>query len=306
MTEEERIRRSLEELKRLTGLTLMLSPEDEADEDAEEKLAMITAAYREKYDRTNFLRNLLYGNIQEADLYAAASRFHIPENGRRAVLVIECGDGNAESAAQVTRQLFVDGKGSLQAVLDERRLVLVRTLRQREGEEQILSLAHTAVDTLNSEAMIKVRVGFSREIRTLKEMPKAFREAVTALRIGSIFYSSETVLDYSRLGIGRLVYDLPVESGKMFLRELFGGGSPDDFDDETKEIINAFFENNLNISETARQLFVHRNTLVYRLEKLHQATGLDLRIFDDAIAMKIAMMISSSLRADERKGEKYR
>ena len=295
MAEEETISRSLAELKRLTGLTLVLSGESRPDADTAERLAMLTAAYREKYDRANFIRNLLYGNVQDTDVYAAASRFHIPEAGRRVLYVIECDEGRSEMAGQFLKALFLKESGDISAVLDEKRAVLIRSRKRGEDESDELTLAHTIVDMLNTEAMIKVRVGYGRETGSLKSMPEAFREAVMSLEIGRIFYSSETVLYYSRLGIGRLIYDLPEESGRLFLKELFGEGSPDDLDDETLSIIDAFFENNLNIAETARRLYVHRNTLVYRLEKLRQATGLDLRIFDDAIAMKLALMINSRL-----------
>ena len=292
MAEDEKILKMLKDLKRLTGLSLKL---EETDDDTPEKLSMLAAAYRDRYDRTNFIRNLLYGNVDQTDLYAAASRFHIAEHGRRALYVVECTEGDAKSAEHILKALFLRESGDIQAVLDEKRAVLIRSLKNGDGETEKLSLAHMIVDMLNSEAMIKVRVGYGRDTESLGEMPQAFREASLSLEIGRIFYSGETVFHYSELGIGRLIYDLPEESSRLFIRELFGEGSPDDFDEETNSIINAFFENNLNIAETARRLYVHRNTLVYRLEKLHQMTGLDLRVFDDAIAMKLAMMINRSL-----------
>ncbi len=296
--EQDDINRTLEELRKVTGLSLTLDGEEDGiAEDAAEKIAMLTAAWREKYDRTNFLRNLLYGNISEADLYAAASRFHIQENGRRLLYVIECRGGSAEEAGRIIRQMFVLRTGDQFAVLDENRMILIKSLAARDDDGKLMSEAHTMVDMLNMEAMISARVGYSAPIESLKDMPAAFREAVLSLEIGRIFYSSGTVFRYDRLGIGRLVYDLPEESCRLFLKELFGDSSPDDFDEETVSIINAFFENNLNISETARQLYIHRNTLVYRLEKLHQATGLDLRNLDDAIALKLGMMISRCMKA---------
>ena len=297
MDDDAKLRESLEELKKVTGLPLSLDGtggEDAAD--TLEKIAMLTSAWRDKYDRTNFLRNLLYGNISDTDLYAAASRFHIPERGRRVLYVIECAGAEAENAGRILRQMFVLKAGDQLAVLDELRVVLIKSLSKADQEDTLTGDAHTMVDMLNMEAMIRARVGFASPIETLKDMPEAFRNALVALKIGSIFYMSETALNYNRLGIGRLIYDLPESSCRLFLKEVLGDISPDDFDEETVSIISAFFENNLNISETARQLYVHRNTLVYRLEKLHQATGLDLRFFDDAIALKLAMMISDALK----------
>lgn len=304
MDEFSQIEKALEELRKATGLSLSLDT-DPADlpEDAAGRLSMLTAAWREKYDRSSFFRHLLYGTISEADLYAAASRFHIPEYRPRQLYVIELRSDKAEEAARVLRQMFELRSGDQFSVLDDRRIILVKSLTDRDSEESALSDAHTMIDMLSMEAMISARVGLSAPLEALRDMPAAFRNAMLSLKIGSIFYSSETVLQYSRLGIGRLVHDLTDDACRLFLREIFGEAHLDDFDDETVGIINAFFENNLNISETARQLYVHRNTLVYRLEKLHQATGLDLRIFDDAVALKLAMMISDCMRYREKNGE---
>ena len=112
-----------------------------------------------------------------------------------------------------------------------------------------------------------------------------------ALDVGKIFYSHKKVIAYGNLGIGRLIYQLPLPLCKMFIKEIFDDKTPDDFDEETLTTINKFFENNLNVSETSRQLYIHRNTLVYRLDKLQKSTGLDLRVFEDAITFKIALMV---------------
>lgn len=315
--EQNQLTAVLEDLRRLTGLSLLVPDEVEDPEEAAEKLRLLADAYREKYDKTNFLRNLLYGAIPEADLYVAASRFHIPGTGRRILFLLECQPGDSREAARIMKHLFLSSGGDQFAVLDEQHMVLIRDLggercaesrkkgrrssgaSAEEAEEKYRTLAHTIVDMLNTEAMIRVRLGYSRPVDNLRELPDSFREAMLSLRIGKIFMANEVILSYEHLGVGRLIHDLPEETCRHFLKEVFRDGSPDDFDEETVTIINAFFENNLNISETARQLYVHRNTLVYRLEKLHQATGLDLRVFDDALELKIAMMISDSLKYRE-------
>lgn len=297
------VARTLEELKKATGLNLRLdTDEGESPGDTAEKIAMLTAAWRDKFDRTNFLRNLLYGNIPDADLYAAASRFHIPQQGRRLLYVIECRGTSAEDAGRILRQLLVLRPGDQFAVLDARRMILIKSLTDKDTDEKLLTEAHTMVDMLNMEAMIGARVGYSTPVMTLKELPEAYKNALLSLEIGRIFYGSDTVLRFDRLGIGRLIHDLPEETSRMFMKEVFGDSSPDDLDEDTVTIIEAFFDNNLNISETARQLYVHRNTLVYRLEKLHQTVGLDLRNFDDAVALKLAMMIAGCMKA-RRAGE---
>lgn len=128
-------------------------------------------------------------------------------------------------------------------------------------------------------------------IQEIKEVSRSYKEAKMALDVGKIFFDERQIIAYSELGIGRLIYQLPIPLCKMFIREIFGGKSPDEFDEETLTTIHKFFENSLNVSETSRQLFIHRNTLVYRLDKLQKSTGLDLRIFEDAITFKIALMV---------------
>ena len=160
-----------------------------------------------------------------------------------------------------------------------------------ETHEDLERTASTILDMLNTEAMTKVHVAFGTVVNEIKEVSRSYKEAKMALDVGKIFYSDKKVIAYSNLGIGRLIYQLPMPLCKMFIKEIFGGKSPDDFDEETLVTISKFFENSLNVSETSRQLFIHRNTLVYRLDKLQKNTGLDLRVFEDAITFRIALMV---------------
>ena len=164
-------------------------------------------------------------------------------------------------------------------------------MKSGEGYKELEQTAHVVLDTLNSEAMSSVHVSYGTIVNSLKEVSRSYKEAKMALDVGKIFYSDKNVVAYSNLGIGRLIYQLPIPLCKMFIKEIFNGKSPDDFDEETLSTINKFFENSLNVSETSRQLFIHRNTLVYRLDKIQKSTGLDLRVFDDAITFKIALMV---------------
>ena len=287
--------KALADLKKMTGLDLVCSDGNAPGEDAAERLEMLAAAYREKYDKTNFIRNLLCGSISDTDIYAAALRFHIVGEERRVLYVVDCCDRRAEEAEQVLKHMFLRRSGDQCALFDDRRVVLFRTLYEKEGRNEILGLARTIVDMLNTEAMIRVRVGFGETAENLRGMPEAFRQAALAIEIGDTFYSNETVHEYSHLGIGRLIHDLPENTRRLYLREIFGGDGKEGFDSETLEIINTFFENDLNVTETARQLYIHRNTLLYRIEKIRQTTGYDLRKFDDAIDLKLALMISGSM-----------
>ena len=152
------------------------------------------------------------------------------------------------------------------------------------------------VDMMNAEAMMNVRVAYGTIVQELKDVSKSYKEASLALDVGKIFYVEKKVNAYSNLGIGRLIYQLPVNLCRIFIDEIFGDADPAEFDEEILTTVNKFFENNLNVSETSRQLFVHRNTLVYRIEKLQKSTGLDVRTFDDALTFKIAMMVVNYMK----------
>ncbi len=299
MKEEESLRKALAELNTLTGLNLSMEKQPEDMSAAAEKISLITEAYREKNSKTSYLQKLLAGRLSTAEIYSQAVRFHVPPEEKRAVFVIETKNVSDENILTVLKQLFMTKTHDFAMMADELRLVLIKSLKEDEGDESLRITAHTIVDMLNTEAMARVRVGYGNVIHDISEMPVAYREARLSLEIGRIFYIGENVIRYSRLGIGRLIYQLPEDTCRLFLSEVFGQKMQVSFDDETVATINTFFDNNLNISETARQLYVHRNTLVYRLEKIHQATGLDIRVFEDAMTFKIASMVAAYLKDKE-------
>ena len=175
--------------------------------------------------------------------------------------------------------------------VDEKNIILVKELKSNEGYDELTKTAQVILTMLNTEAMTKVNIAFGTIVNEIKDVSRSYKEAKMALDVGKIFYSDRNIIAYSNLGIGRLIYQLPMPICKMFIKEIFDGRSPDDFDEETLMTINKFFENNLNVSETSRQLYIHRNTLVYRLDKLQKSTNLDLRVFEDAITFKVALMV---------------
>jgi carbohydrate diacid regulator len=187
--------------------------------------------------------------------------------------------------------LFSGNKKDFITAVDEKSIILVKELDEKQGYEDIEKIARTIVDMLNTEAMVKATVAYGTIVKEIKEVSRSYKEARMALDVGKIFFSTKNVIAYNNLGIGRLIYQLPIPLCKMFISEIFEGKSPDEFDEETLTTINKFFENSLNVSETSRQLYIHRNTLVYRLDKLQKSTGLDLRVFEDAITFKIALMV---------------
>ena len=220
-------------------------------------------AYKERFDRNNFFQNLLLDNLLLVDIYNRAKKLHIEVSVARVVIIVETGNGKDGTASE-----FLSGMFS----------------------------AQTIVDMMNTEIMMNVRVSYGTIVHELKDVSKSYKEAKMALEVGKIFYVERKVNAYSSLGIGRLIYQLPVNLCKIFIDEIFGENVPMDFDDETLTTINKFFENNLNVSETSRQLYVHRNTLVYRIEKLEKSTGLDIRVFDDALTFKIVLMVANYMK----------
>ena len=216
---------------------------------------------------------------------------HVETDVKRIVFIIETKTEKDTNALETVRTLFSSKTKDFITAVDEKNIILVKEIKPSETYEDMRKTAKVIVDMLNTEAMSSVNVAYGTIVNEIKEVSRSYKEAKLALDVGKIFYSDRKIIAYSNLGIGRLIYQLPLPLCKMFIKEIFDGKSPDEFDEETLTTINKFFENSLNVSETSRQLYIHRNTLVYRLDKLQKSTGLDLRVFEDAITFKIALMV---------------
>lgn len=251
----------------------------------------LLVAYKERFDKDNFIKNLLLDNLLLVDIYNRAKKLHIETDVRRVVFLIETKSEKDSNALETVRSLFATKTKDFITAVDEKNIILVKELKPADSYDDLSKTAKVILDMLNTEAMSKVHVAYGTIVNEIKEVSRSYKEAKMALDVGKIFYSTKNVIAYNNLGIGRLIYQLPIPLCKMFIREIFAGKSPDEFDEETLSTVNKFFENNLNVSETSRQLYIHRNTLVYRLDKLQKGTGLDLRVFEDAITFKIALMV---------------
>lgn len=251
----------------------------------------LLVAYKERFDKDNFIKNLLLDNLLLVDIYNRAKKLHIETSVKRVVYIIETKYEKDTNALETVRSIFAGKTKDFITAVDEKNIILVKEVKPGETYEDLEKTANTILDMLNTEAMTKVHVAFGTVVGEIKEVSRSYKEARMALDVGKIFFEERDVIAYSTLGIGRLIYQLPIPLCKMFIKEIFDGKSPDDFDEETLTTINKFFENSLNVSETSRQLYIHRNTLVYRLDKLQKYTGLDLRVFEDAITFKIALMV---------------
>ena len=256
----------------------------------------LIVAYKERFDRNSFFQNLLLDNLLLVDIYNRAQKLHVEVEAPRVVYVIETRMEKDNGAMELLKSLFTTQNGDYITAVDEKNIILIKSLDRDDSPESMEHIAQTIVDMLNCEAMLKVRVAYGNVVHELREVSKSYKEATMAMDVGKIFYAEKNVIAYSMLGIGRLIYQLPVNLCRIFIEEIFGGNQVFELDDETLITINKFFENNLNVSETSRQLFIHRNTLVYRIEKLQKATGLDIRTFDDALTFKIAMMVANYMK----------
>ena len=255
------------------------------------QLQNLIIAYKERYDRNNFFQNLLLDNMLLVDIYNRAKKLHIEATAPRAVFLIETESEKDSTASELLNGMFSPQTGDYITAVDESNVILIKALESEDDHTRLEQIANTIVDMMNMEAMLNVRVAYGTVVSEIKEVSRSYKEAKMAMDVGKIFFDERSVIAYSELGIGRLIYQLPIPLCKMFIKEIFGGKSPDEFDEETLTTIMKFFENSLNVSETSRQLFIHRNTLVYRLDKLQKTTGLDLRVFEDAITFKIALMV---------------
>ncbi len=251
----------------------------------------LMVAYKERFDKDNFIKNLLLDNLLLVDIYNRAKKLHIDTDVKRDIFIIETRHEKENSALDNVRTLLGSQSKDFVTAVDEKNIIVVKELEENDGNDELEKIAENLYTQIEESGEEDILIAYGTIVDDIKEVSKSYKEAKLALDVGKIFFDDKHIIAYSKLGIGRLIYQLPLPLCKMFIKEIFGGKSPDDFDEETLTTINKFFENNLNVSETSRQLYIHRNTLVYRLDKLQKSTGLDLRVFEDAITFKIALMV---------------
>ena len=245
----------------------------------------LLTAYKERLDKENFVKNLLRDNLLLVDIYNRSKKLHIEVEQRRVAFLIQAEYEKDQNLLEATKD------SDFITAVDEKSIVYVTPVNGNEGQAQFIQHAKEIKEGLNEYGIKDAKIAIGNVAETIKDVSRSYKEAQIALEVSKIFYEDASVIAYNQLGIGRLIYQLPLPLCKMFIREVFGDYSPDSIDEETLATIDKFFENNLNVSETSRQLFIHRNTLVYRLDKIQKNTNLDLRNFEDAIAFKIALMV---------------
>ncbi|MBQ3202336.1 MAG: helix-turn-helix domain-containing protein [Clostridia bacterium] len=275
------------------------------DEAASRYAALLTVSlnsikqfHDEKFDRSNFVKNVILDNILPGDIYLKARELRFNNDVSRVVLLIRVVNRTEISAFDVVQNLFPEKAKDFVININETDIALVKEVRAGTDPKDLEKLARSIVDTLGGEFFTQTVVGIGTTVEGIKDLASSFKEAQVALEVGKVFDNERSIVRYDHLGVARLIYQLPTTLCEMFLREVFKKGSIESLDQETLFTIQKFFENNLNVSETSRKLFVHRNTLVYRLEKIKRLTGLDLREFDDAIVFKVALMVKKYLSAN--------
>ena len=257
--------------------------------------------YEEKHDKGTFVKNIITDNILSGDIYIRAKELHFTTDLPRAVLLIRQVGRADVAAVDVLQGMFPDKQQDFVLNINETDIAVIKQMTPGMDTQELVKLAQNIEDTLKTELFIKTVIGISTVAGHLRELSDAYKEAQTAIEVGKVFDTEKSIMTYENLGIGRLIYQLPTTLCEIFLSEVFKKNSIDSLDQETLFTINKFFENNLNVSETTRKLFVHRNTLVYRLEKIKKLTGLDLREFDHAIIFKVALMVKKYLSSRENR-----
>jgi carbohydrate diacid regulator len=257
--------------------------------------ANIRNLYDEKHDRSSFIKNIILDNILPSDIFVKSKELRFTGEEQRIVFLIKFFGSTDVLPYEMVQGLFPDRSRDYVINVGEQDIVLVKEVNEDCEIAEMEALAASIAETLNTEFYARVAIGISTVVDSLKDLARAYKEARVAIEVGKVFDTEKTIVSYENLGIGRLVYQLPSTLCDIFLQEVFKKGSIESLDRETLMTVQAFFENNLNVSETSRKLFVHRNTLVYRLEKIRKLTGLDLREFDHAITFKVALMVKKYL-----------
>ena len=259
----------------------------------------LKSIYDDKHDTVNFIKNILMDNILPGDVLAKAAELHFAVDEKRVVMLVQANNVKDFSIFEIIENMFPEKGQDFIVGIDEENIAIVKSIDDDLDVEDFSKLAKEISNTIETEAMAKVNIGIGTAVSNVRDISRSYKEARSALEIGGIFDNEKSIISYEDLGIGRLIYQLPTTLCELFLAEVFKKGTIEDLDQEILLTIQKFFENNLNVSETSRQLYVHRNTLVYRLDKIQKITGLDLRIFDQAIIFKVAMMVNKYLSADD-------
>ena len=255
---------------------------------------------KDRFDKDNFLKNVILDNLLQIDIYERSRKFHVDNETPRLVYVINVRDDSDNTVLDVLRPIYGESAGGFVFKVDDQHIIYIRSINEGENETDFTAIAENVLDVINTECQQEVCISYGNPAPELKDLSRSYKEAGLAMDVGKIFYEDLRIMAYSKLGIGRLIYQLPITLCRMFINEVFGEHDPNDLDEETIQTIDQFFADSLNISEASRNLYIHRNTLVYRLDKLEKTLGLNIRNFDDAMTLKIALMVDTYMNYIEK------
>ena len=275
---------------------------ESVDENAQKYVMMLSSSangirhmHSDKFDKSNFIKNILTDSILAGEVFVKSKELRLNYDAVRVAFAIQYDENQSVDVYEMANELFSENNKNFVLDMDNNIVVIVREFEKELSSLELEKIAHQYADTITSEAMVNVRVGIGSVAENLKDIAKSYKEARISLEVGKVFDEDKHIISYDNLGIARLIYQLPTTLCELFLSEVFKKGTLDSLDSETLLTIQKFYENNLNVSETSRQLFIHRNTLVYRLDKVKKITELDLRNFDHAIVFKVALMVKKYL-----------
>jgi len=295
MSHSIELQKALQELEKTTGILLSV---DEGQDESQvlHQIKSLTGAYKEKYNKIHFLKSLLIGDMPISEAGHRAAKFYIPVDESRYLLLIEMNHKEQEIVMEILKNIFPSRSKIFLIPVSEQHIAILHPTKRIGDVTDLEKMCRLIIQSLGAEAYVYVRVSYSERLEHLNQLADAFRKCALAIHVGKLFYTERTVLSYHTLGIGRLIYELPKQVCEDFLYEIYGEELPGLEDEESLNVVAQFIRNNLNIAETARQLHMHRNTLIYRLEQIEKRTGLDLRIFEDAMTYHVASMVLSYLR----------
>ncbi|MCP1102349.1 carbohydrate diacid regulator [Aequitasia blattaphilus] len=296
MGDKEKLKRSLRNLEKITGLSMEIDWNQELDVDfAVAQIDGMIGAYKEKYNTSYFLQNLITGNLEQGNIVEGAAKLHISLEEKRTLFLIEIASKNYSMTETLLKQLFHDKRNTYLVKISKNRLAVLYPIKE---QEDLFDLGNTIVDTINMELYVNAKLSFSQTFDSLLDLEGAYKKAHMTMEIGKIFQFGKNVFPYNDLGIGQMIREVPYDVCRNFLLEVFKGEIPDFLDEEYLIMVHTFFTNNLNIAETARGLHMHRNTLIYRIEQLEKKTGMDIRKFEDALVFKVALMVVNYLKIE--------
>ncbi len=283
----QEIRDLLEQLNTETGLHLEIT-EGEVDDDTSLRLRELLLSVKDHTRRDLFWQNLLLGQMSREEILLLSHRLHIDMSARWVLFLVAFLQDMGEMGQSVL-MTYVGSRDKL-VKLDDRHAVIIK----KEGKKplDIRQIAENLSDTLQAEAMVMVKVIYDRPVSDLNALPESLKHCEAALRISGLLYGESRVVSYDELSFEKLLFSVPKETAEEFLRERAPDFDVTMLDNEMMSTITTLFRNELNLGDTAKELFIHRNTLVYRLEKFEKQTGLDLKRFDDAVVCRVALILS--------------